>query len=602
MKKIKNKLRKALASAAALLFALAWLTVSAWGQVTRVEPAQPKWGQTLQIIYDPAARDAKFSLADEVYLRATLSFPDAEENLAVKLNKAGTVFKYELPIKTNLSNVQLQFSRLPDGLDMWARASILIYRPDGEPARGAYLSKSLASSYQDWVDKELALYPDNYLAYLSKWRAASGFDRDRVKEIITADINRLSPQIKGEPVEWLASLSFGYLRLKQEDKSREVIRRMVERYRDSLLTANAIEDYLHEATSQVIQGDGPPEVSKLRRELVTRFPNSQLARRALPALATDKDITPAVLAAIYQQWIAAEPDNPLPYHYLASYQNRQQKYEQAGALAEKALNLIFDGHGAIYNVSNQTSDALLSKMYETKASAALEQGQYAQALAAAKAAEGISAETNYRPYLIEGKIWEKLLLVGRAETAYFEAWRKGGPEAEEKLKAIYQKVVGSLQGFEAYLSKKRNEGATAKRKEAFPPFKFTALDGRQFDLAELRGKVVVLNFWFVACGPCRSEIPDLNKLVAEFKDKNVVFLAPALDKPEELREFLKEIPFNYQIIPHAGDFAMGQMGISAYPTHVIIDQEGRTEATFRGAGPNRPDELRQVIARLLAVK
>jgi hypothetical protein len=120
------------------------MAIGAYGQVTRAEPEQSKWGQTLAITYYPSARGEKFALTDEVYMRVSLGFPDAEETLVVKMSKAGPLFKYELPVKTNLDNLQFQFFRLPDGQDSWGRMSVMIYRPDGEPARGAYLSKALS--------------------------------------------------------------------------------------------------------------------------------------------------------------------------------------------------------------------------------------------------------------------------------------------------------------------------------------------------------------------------------------------------------------------------------------------------------------------------
>src|SRR3979409_912395 len=95
------------------------------------------------------------------------------------------------------------------------------------------------------------------------------------------------------------------------------------------------------------------------------------------------------------------------------------------------------------------------------------------------------------------------------------------------------------------------DAAPVTTKALAPAFRVTSLDGQVFDLADLHGKVVVLNLWFIGCPPCRKEIPELNNLVEEFKGKDVGFLALALDKAEELRAFIKEQPFNYHIVPEA---------------------------------------------------
>src|SRR5688572_27232831 len=50
----------------------------------------------------------------------------------------------------------------------------------------------------------------------------------------------------------------------------------------------------------------------------------------------------------------------------------------------------------------------------------------------------------------------------------------------------------------------------------FPDFSLTSIDGKQFQLSELKGKVIMLNFWFIACAPCVAEMPLLNQLVEEY--------------------------------------------------------------------------------------
>ena len=103
-------------------------------------------------------------------------------------------------------------------------------------------------------------------------------------------------------------------------------------------------------------------------------------------------------------------------------------------------------------------------------------------------------------------------------------------------------------------------------------FRFTDLQGNRYNLKELNGKVVVLNFWFINCGPCRQEIPDLNKLVLKYKENpNVLFLAVALDSRADVKEFLKKTPFLYNITEN-GRYLTQSYGVKGYPTHVVLDQ------------------------------
>lgn len=129
------------------------------------------------------------------------------------------------------------------------------------------------------------------------------------------------------------------------------------------------------------------------------------------------------------------------------------------------------------------------------------------------------------------------------------------------------------------------------------PSSFTARDlsGNKYKLKDLEGKVVVLNFWFINCGPCRKEIPELNKIVEEYKDSsNIVFLAVALDDQDEVKTFTEKIPFNYQLIPN-GRYIAQNYGINIYPTHAILDKEGKVLFHTSGFGPATTMWLRKTI-------
>ncbi|HEX3102777.1 MAG TPA: TlpA disulfide reductase family protein [Pyrinomonadaceae bacterium] len=83
-----------------------------------------------------------------------------------------------------------------------------------------------------------------------------------------------------------------------------------------------------------------------------------------------------------------------------------------------------------------------------------------------------------------------------------------------------------------------------------PDFAAAGMDGRTIDTTALRGKVVVINLWFINCPNCLEEMAELNKLVDQYKDdKNVVFLGLAASQKPALQQFLKTHPFKYQVVP-----------------------------------------------------
>ena len=86
---------------------------------------------------------------------------------------------------------------------------------------------------------------------------------------------------------------------------------------------------------------------------------------------------------------------------------------------------------------------------------------------------------------------------------------------------------------------------------------------------------MVVNFWFTTCPPCKQERPYLNKIVDDYKlDSNVVFIAIALDRKEQLIPYLKENEFKYNVIPEGKKLA-DSYAITGYPTQVIVDKEGK---------------------------
>ena len=110
-----------------------------------------------------------------------------------------------------------------------------------------------------------------------------------------------------------------------------------------------------------------------------------------------------------------------------------------------------------------------------------------------------------------------------------------------------------------------------------PAFDLTTIKNHSLKSGDLKGKVVVLNFWFTNCKPCIEEMPALNKLADLYKaNKQVVFIGVALDKPEDIKAFLKLRNFDYQLVGNAQQNGIiDNYGIIGYPTNIILDKEGK---------------------------
>jgi thiol-disulfide isomerase/thioredoxin len=125
------------------------------------------------------------------------------------------------------------------------------------------------------------------------------------------------------------------------------------------------------------------------------------------------------------------------------------------------------------------------------------------------------------------------------------------------------------------------------------------INGNKLKLKDMAGKVIVLNFWFIGCPPCRMEIPELNKIALEYANNpNVVFVAVCLDQDYQIFDFTKNNPFSYHIIDR-GQYYADQYKINLYPTNVVLDKEGKVRFHASGYTSGTPYWIKKTIDEAL---
>jgi thiol-disulfide isomerase/thioredoxin len=130
-------------------------------------------------------------------------------------------------------------------------------------------------------------------------------------------------------------------------------------------------------------------------------------------------------------------------------------------------------------------------------------------------------------------------------------------------------------------------------------FKEKDMEGNKWNLKNLKGKVVVLNFWFVNCPPCKAEMPELNKVVEKYKaDSSIVFLSLCLDDKSSIEDLMKTNPFQYKIIDNAR-YICDLYRVTSYPTHVVLDKEGKVQYHTSGLSAGTVPWLKKTIDLLL---
>jgi thiol-disulfide isomerase/thioredoxin len=150
------------------------------------------------------------------------------------------------------------------------------------------------------------------------------------------------------------------------------------------------------------------------------------------------------------------------------------------------------------------------------------------------------------------------------------------PYVELATLVQYEHVTTTLSGPQMDAARKSLEADDAARRSA--DFTLQDLDGKSWSLKELKGKVVLVNFWATWCPPCRKEMPDLDELHKKFEKKGLVVLSISDEKPEKVVPYLKEHPVGYTILLDPGDVTEKAYHIEGIPKSFVYDRDGKIVA------------------------
>jgi len=134
----------------------------------------------------------------------------------------------------------------------------------------------------------------------------------------------------------------------------------------------------------------------------------------------------------------------------------------------------------------------------------------------------------------------------------------------------------------------------------FPDLTLMPVTGaKPVQLSSFRGRPVLIDFWATWCPPCRVELPELQKLYNELGKRGLTVAAINVDRtPVAVGPFLKAMKLSLPVF-RVDLRVLGELGIRALPTSVLLDSEGRVNRVYQGYSPEMAQDLRSRIVSLL---
>jgi len=632
---------KHLLVAAVLLGVLSGIVFAEGPQLATFTPLQPKVGNQISVVYDAGVRSATLIGTKNVTLNALVFRSEGSPNLLeIGLKKSGKTWKGSFTLDDE--KAQLIVFKFVSGEktddnneNCW---NLPVYGNDGNPVKGSCLwlgqmvmygggygfkmTKDVDAGMAE-LQKEKTLYPDNTSVYPIIWsaqlRATPG---EETKAKIKDEVQTVYANIKDKSN--LAGPVLSMMeRLGQKD--------LADSLRKTLVAENPkgkVADGVR--LTAVFAEKDPAKKDELFKAYLADFPKKDSEVKDLENNLKLNQVYASLQAKEYDKAAmlleTVSPPNGDMYNNLAwaiiEKGEKGPDLDKATGWAKRGIDVM---------KKDKTPKPSYISQADWKKNKAMSLGMITDTYAFGlfKSGRTKEAETAYGEAVKltdwnQGEINERYLDACLANGHYKKALsvasqvvKKGNTSDKvlESYRTAYVKVNGSDKGFEDVVANAKNATMEETRKTIMkervnkPAVNFTVkdIDGKTVKLADLRGKVVVVDFWATWCGPCKASFPFLQKVYEKYKDNpSVRILAfntweneTGTKREELVKKFMADNKYTFPVVYDEG--YVEKYGVEGIPTKFIIDKNGKLQFKSVGFmnGQKMIDEMTLEIDMLL---
>jgi len=606
----------------AVLFLLVCSLEQALGQVATFSPRDPKIGDVVAAVYNPAAQGATILKPSTLTLQALVLPASGVTPVLVEIpmEQSGNVWRGNFTLDQKdawfllyqFVSGDLKDDNVEQG---W---SGMVLGPDGKELEGARYWRGIVlafGGYQGFkhrkdadgakadIAKERRNFPDNYFAVNIAWYLETNPTPTetaiaRVKKELGGELERFRKNEEALPMllAWMEQTgqkakadSLRAILISENPKGRVgFIARMRDfaNEKDLLTKTNILEQCLADFP---LKGD---ELLANQRQLLMGYIQTSQYEKGYALLKSVPKLDPVLYRSLTSPMVDAGVKMDKAVDWLAEgveiarkqdddakppfITNAEWKKNQANTLAGL---LTVRGIGLSKLGKNNEAEPVLTEVYGMKIGEDL-----------------IVNEKLINVYVANAKFKE-------AERLGLDCIRKAKSNLKivEKFKVAYKNVHGSLDGYDKTVKDAKLEEEASLLKSGInkpvPNFSLKDINGATVKLSDLRGKVVVLDFWATWCAPCKASLPHLQKVYERYESyKTVAFIAMNTSenttgpkREAAVKKFMADSKLTFPVVYDNGFETAQKFGVEGIPTKFVIDKSGKIQ--FSSVGFTDGDEM-----------